>query len=186
MRYFRNWLSLAGVVVALGSLFAFLLLMAIDLFAAHSNPYLGILTYVIAPGFLFLGMLLFLLGGWIHRRHMRQKPVADFPHMLVIDLSRPAHRKILGWFIVGSLVFLLFTAIGTNRSYHYSESVQFCGRACHTPMKPEYTAYLQSPHARVECTDCHVGPGASAFVKAKINGVHQLMGVVRGNYQRPI
>jgi len=64
--------------------------------------------------------------------------------------------------------------------------VQFCGLACHGPMKPEYTAYLHSPHARVECTACHVGPGASAFVKAKINGVHQLMGVVRGNYQRPI
>jgi len=81
---------------------------------------------------------------------------------------------------------LLLTAIGTSRSYHYSESVQFCGQACHTPMKPEYTAYLHSPHARVECTDCHVGPGASAFVKAKINGVHQLLGVVRGNYPHPI
>ena len=43
------------------------------------------------------------------------------------------------------------------------------------PMKPEYTAYLHSPHARVACVDCHVGSGTSAYVKAKINGVHQLV-----------
>jgi hypothetical protein len=53
-------------------------------------------------------------------------------------------------------------------------------------MKPEYTAYLHSPHARVGCVDCHVGSGASAYVKAKINGVHQLLAVTKGDYERPI
>ena len=54
-RLWRNWLSFAGGVVALGSFFAFLLLFSIDLFAHNSNPYMGILAYVIAPGFLFFG-----------------------------------------------------------------------------------------------------------------------------------
>jgi len=40
-----------------------------------------------------------------------------------------------------SVLFLLLSAIGSNRTYHYTESTQFCGQACHTPMKPEYTAY---------------------------------------------
>src|SRR5207302_183232 len=47
-------------------------------------------------------------------------------------------------------------------------------------------AYLNSPHARVDCTDCPVGPGASAFVKSNITGVHQLYCALTGTYQRPI
>jgi nitrate/TMAO reductase-like tetraheme cytochrome c subunit len=183
-RYFRNWLSLAGLVIAAGSLFAFLLLFAIDIFARRSNPYLGILTYVVAPGFSALGVILAVIGAWIQRRHAAA--AGETPHRLVIDLNRRRDRRILVGFCLASVLFLLLTAIGSNRTYHYTESVQFCGLACHTPMKPEYTAYLNSPHARVECTDCHVGPGASAYLKSKINGVHQLIGVVRNNYERPI
>ena len=84
------------------------------------------------------------------------------------------------------MVFLLLTAIGSNRTYHYTESVQFCGQACHVPMKPEFTTYQHSPHARVECTACHVGEGAEWYIKSKINGVHQLVGVLTDNYHRPI
>ena len=185
-RYFRNWLSLAGAIIALGSLFAFLLLFAIDLFAHHGNPYMGILAYVVAPGFLFLGMILMATGVWIQRRHARKPGEGRSSHVLTIDLSRARDKKMLAGFVTGGVVFLLLTAIGSNRTYHYTESVQFCGQACHTPMKPEFTAYQHSPHARVDCTACHVGPGASAFVKAKINGVHQLVGVITGNYHRPI
>jgi|SRR5436190_1164361 len=184
--YIRNWLSLSGLVIAIGSLFAFLLLFAIDLFAQHANPYMGILAYVVAPGFLFLGMFLTGLGVWIERRHRRRVSPQQAPHSLTIDLSRPRDKRMLAGFVVASVVFLLLTAIGSTRTYHYTESVQFCGQACHTPMKPEFTAYQHSPHARVECTACHVGPGATAFVKSKINGVHQLIGVLTGDYHRPI
>ena len=40
-RLFRNWLSWAGIVLGAGALFAFLLLLAIDQFAGHRNPYVG-------------------------------------------------------------------------------------------------------------------------------------------------
>jgi nitrate/TMAO reductase-like tetraheme cytochrome c subunit len=183
--YLRNWLSLGGLVVLIGSLFAFLLLFAIDFFAAHSNPYLGLLTYVVAPGFSVLGAFFIVLGALVDRRHLRKSPTA-LPHVLHIDLRRPRDRRVLGGFIVGAVLFLLLTAIGSNRTYHYSESVQFCGQACHGPMKPEYTAYLNSSHARVGCVDCHVGSGTEAFVKAKVNGVHQLICVFTGDYERPI
>ena len=173
-------------MIALGSLFAFLLLFAIDLFAHHANPYMGILAYVVAPGFLFLGLFLTALGIWIQRRLLRKVSPQSAPHALTIDLSRPRDKKRLVIFVVCSVVFLLLTAIGSNRTYHYTESVTFCGQACHTPMKPEFTAYQHSPHARVDCTACHVGPGASAFLKSKINGVNQLIGVLTGDYDRPI
>ena len=37
-------------------------------------------------------------------------------------------------------------------------------------MEPEYTAYQFSPHARVGCVQCHIGSGASYFVKSKLSG----------------
>lgn len=185
-RLWRNWLSFAGLVVALGSFFAFLLLFALDLFARGSNPYMGILAYVIAPGFLFLGLGLFALGVWWQRRSDRKAGMVASRTVLSVDLSRPEDFKRLRWFVLASLVFLLFTAIGSYQSYHVAESVQFCGQACHGPMKPEFTAYQTSPHARVACVECHIGEGAEAFVKAKMNGVRQLLGVMTGNYDRPI
>lgn len=183
---FRNWLSLAGLVISLGGLFAFVLLFAIDLFSHHGNPYMGILAYIVAPGFMILGLALAGLGAWIHRRHLRKTSPQPLPHGLTIDLSRPRDRKMMAGFLAGGVIFLLLTAVGSNRTYHYTESVQFCGQACHTPMKPEFTTYQYSPHARVECTACHVGPGASAYVKSKINGVRQLYHAVRGDFERPI
>ncbi|MBC8096964.1 MAG: NapC/NirT family cytochrome c [Akkermansiaceae bacterium] len=185
-RHFRNWLSMAGAVMGIASFFAFLFLFALDLFAHNGNPYLGILAYVIAPSFLFLGLGMMAAGFWWQRRRARAKGELAEPNLLTVDLSRPADRRKLRYFVVGSLVFLLCTAIGSYQTYHVSESVQFCGQACHTPMKPEFTAYKNSPHARVACVECHVGHGAEAFVKAKMNGMHQLMGVMTGEYERPI
>lgn len=181
----RNWLSFAGGVVALGSFFAFLLLFAIDLSGRTSNPYLGILAYVIAPSFLFLGLGMAFAGIWWQRRHARKIGLAA-PSIIAVDLSRPVDRKKLRLFVIGSVVFLLCTAIGSYKSYQVSESVTFCGQACHGPMKPEFTAYQFSPHARVACVECHVGHGPEAFVKAKMNGVHQLVGVMTGEFDRPI
>ena len=48
----RNWGTLAGAILASGSLFAFFLLFALDLMGkGKGNPYLGILCYVVAPSF---------------------------------------------------------------------------------------------------------------------------------------
>jgi NapC/NirT cytochrome c family, N-terminal region len=177
---FRNWLSLAGAVIATGSVFSCLFLFATELFLPRSNPYMGILVYILAPGFFFLGVALVIVGLWMQRR---QKPTA---WSLVVNLSRPRDRKLLGMFIAGALVFLLASAIGSYQTYQYTDSVQFCGTACHVPMKPEYTTYLQSPHARVACVECHVGPGADWYVRSKLNGVHQLFDVVLDRIPRPI
>lgn len=177
---------MAGLIVAVGSIFAFLLLFAIDIFAHHGNPYMGILAYVVAPGFFFLGTFVALTGAWWNRRQWRKAGEPIVPGRLVIDLSRPQDKRMLLGFIVGGVGFLLATAMGSNRTYHYTESTQFCGLACHGPMKPEYTAYLDSPHARVGCVECHVGPGADYYVKSKINGVHQLYCTLTGNMDRPI
>jgi hypothetical protein len=53
-------------------------------------------------------------------------------------------------------------------------------------MGPEFEAHKNGLHARVECVSCHVGPGARAFLSAKLNGTRQLALVANGNYRRPI
>ena len=59
---FRNWLSLTGLVVVVGSLFSFLLLLLLDALAHFANPYIGILTYLVAPAFLVIGLFLAVAG----------------------------------------------------------------------------------------------------------------------------
>jgi len=184
LRYLRNWFSLSGLVMVGASLFAFLLLAAIDSFARHSNPYVGVLTYLITPMFSTLGVGMILVGMWLARRNYFK--YTDRPVSLSIDLARPRDRRILGVFICGSLVFMVITAIGTYQSYHYTESVSFCGETCHTVMQPEHVLYQQSPHARITCADCHIGHGAEWFVKAKISGLHQVYAVAANSYPRPV
>lgn len=186
MSLFRNWISLSGLVIALGSFFSFLLLFAMDAMQQSRNPYLGILTFVVAPAFLILGLILTGVGWLLARRRLAKSTRDMVPPLLGIDMARPRDRRLLTAFVLGAAVFLLLSAMGSYRTYHFSESVQFCGQTCHQPMKPEFTTYQHSPHAKVECTACHVGPGVTSFVQAKLNGVRQLVGTISGNYSRPI
>jgi hypothetical protein len=66
------------------------------------------------------------------------------------------------------------------------DSVQFCGQTCHTVMQPEFTAYRDSPHSRVACVQCHIGTGASWFVRSKLSGARQVFAVTFHTYSRPI
>ncbi len=179
----RNWLSLIGGLIAVGSLFSFLLLFVLDSAAHLANPYIGILTYLVAPGFLITGLFLTLLG--VLRQRRRLKAAATLPP-LQIDFTRPRDRRIMGIFIAGSVCFLLVSAVGSYKTYQFTESVQFCGQACHTVMKPEFTAYLHGPHARVACAECHIGPGASWFVRSKLSGTYQVYATLFDKYPRPI
>ena len=69
--------------------------------------------------------------------------------------------------------------------YAYTESSEFCGTLCH-PMGSQYSRYTVSAHAKVECAQCHIGPGASFFVKSKIDGIRQVYAVLTHTYNRPI
>jgi hypothetical protein len=80
----------------------------------------------------------------------------------------------------------VIVSLGAYRGVEYMDSVQFCSSACHGVMKPEGTAHLNGPHARVACVACHVGSGATGFAKAKLSGTRQLIALARGTYHRPI
>ena len=185
--HFQNWLSWAGVVLAAAALFAFVLLFAIDLFAPIKNPYIGILAYVIAPFFFLFGLTLTLLGAILHKRAERRTAHLEEKHrVLQIDLSRKRDRRILAVFALGAVLFLFLTALGSYETYQYTESVDFCGKRCHVPMEPQFVASQHAAHSQVACVECHVGPGAAAYFKTKLNGVKQLYHTVLGDFDRPI
>src|SRR5215831_18750203 len=102
---FRNWLSLAGIMLAAASLFSFVLLILLDSLSHFANPYIGVLTYLVAPSFLFLGVVLCVAG--ILWRRWRQRRRHEVVPTFQIDLGRQRDRRLLGVFLTGSLVFLL-------------------------------------------------------------------------------
>ena len=182
----QNWISAVGLIIAAGSFFAVICLLAIDFFAHFPNPYMGILTYFVAPVFLIAGLTLAVVGVVRERRRRVRLAAGAAAFFPLIDLNKPRHRKALGGIAGFGALFLLLTAIGSYRSYHFTESRQFCGQTCHAVMKPEFTAYQNSPHARVSCTECHIGPGAGWFVRSKLSGTYQVYATLFDKFPRPI
>ena len=182
---FNNWISAAGGILAVGALFSFALLVWVDFTQGDKNPYLGIFTYIVAPTFLISGLIAVFGGAWLQRRYAITHAGA-MPHRWQLRLDEPKQRRVALLFATGGLLFLLLSVFGSYQTYHYSESVQFCGEVCHRAMNPEFVTYQRGAHARVDCVACHIGSGAKWFVKAKINGTHQLVAYTVGTYNRPI
>jgi nitrate/TMAO reductase-like tetraheme cytochrome c subunit len=178
----RNPISLAGVALALVSLGNIFLFSLVGLIAVRPSPYIGILAYMVAPAFLIAGLLLIGIGVWRERRK-KAGEVALYPR---IDLNDPAQRSAVLSFGVFLVVFIMLSGAGSYKAYEFTDSVQFCGQTCHSVMKPEFTAYQLSPHARVGCVECHVGSGATWYVKSKLSGTRQLFAVMFNTFPRPI
>jgi nitrate/TMAO reductase-like tetraheme cytochrome c subunit len=184
-----NGVSLAGSALTTVSAFLFLLLFAIHLVSATGGPpYLGILTFLILPAFFLLGLLLIPVGLWRVRKRRREAMAEDDPaaEFAVLDFNVPQVRRTALVFFAATGINALILGVGTYKGVEVMDSVAFCGTACHSVMAPEYTAYLRSPHARVKCVDCHIGAGASWFVKSKLSGSWQVVSVTFDLYPRPI
>lgn len=182
---FFNPTSLVGASVACVSFGLIIFLFALELFAGHQKPYMGIIAFVILPAFLLMGIAIVLVGMRNERKRRLKTGIAQAPFPL-IDLNDPKQRKRFTFAASIVIVLLLSSAFGSYQVYEFTESVQFCGEVCHSVMKPEYTAYLHSPHARVTCTECHVGSGADWYVKSKLSGAYQVYSVLFEKYSRPI
>jgi hypothetical protein len=183
----RNWVSIWGALLAFISLIMIIFLFSLSAVFDAGSSYLGIFIYIILPIFLVLGLLLIPLGMLITRRkRKRMVTMAEETKWPTIDFNNQAVRNAAIIFGVGTLVFLLLTSIGSYEAFHYTESVEFCGKLCHKVMEPEYTAYHQSSHERVKCVECHVGNGANWYVKSKLSGLYQVYSVTFKKYPRPI
>ncbi|MCA9437095.1 MAG: NapC/NirT family cytochrome c, partial [Candidatus Omnitrophica bacterium] len=105
---------------------------------------------------------------------------------LVLDLNNPKHVNRLKALGIFAALFACLSAIGGYRSYHFTESTEFCGLTCHKVMEPEFVTYHSSPHAKVSCVECHIGSGADWYVKSKMSGLRQVYAYLTNSYELPI
>jgi len=179
-----NPISIVGLAVAVVALGNILFLFFIDMTTAHPSPYLGILAYMVAPAFLVAGIAITVFGA-IYARRKRLAGSRSSAYVR-FDFSDPAHRGAMGFFLAFVIVFIGMSVVGSYKAYNFTDSVGFCGQLCHSVMAPEFTAYQQSPHARVACVDCHVGAGATWYVKSKLSGARQVVKTALNTFPRPI
>jgi nitrate/TMAO reductase-like tetraheme cytochrome c subunit len=182
----QNPISLIGTVLTTSGALTLIAFWVYDVvLPGPPHPYVGILIFLILPGVFVLGLVLIPIGILLRRHKLLAKGelLAVYP---AIDFRLPMARR--GLLLVGIATFLNVMIFGTAsyRGVAYMDSTQFCGQTCHTVMEPEFAAYQGSPHSRVECVECHIGPGAGWFVRSKLSGVRQVFAVTFHTYSRPI
>lgn len=177
----RSRIAAFGVTLTTAGALLFLLLVALDFLGAIENPYAGIVIFIMIPAIFALGLLLIPFGLWLERRRGGAAPLPA-----TFTLADPNVRRAAIFVAVASLVNLAIVSSASFGAVEYSESQEFCGQTCHPVMKPEFEAHRAGPHAKVHCVNCHVGPGAGAFLSAKFNGSRQLWLVASHTYHRPI
>jgi nitrate/TMAO reductase-like tetraheme cytochrome c subunit len=184
--HFYNSITYSGVMLSVFIIACELFLFAIDFTTPKPSVYLGIITYMLLPPFLILGLILIPIGAYFKRQRILHGSGERKPKPIIIDLSLSTHQNMVVIFMVGTMVLLIMTAIGSYKAYNYTESTQFCGVTCHQVMKPEYTTHNGSPHERVKCVECHVGSGANWYLHYKVAGTRMVVKSLDGSYARPV
>ena len=181
----QNLISLVGVVLATSLFFTMVVFYVAGFYGLSSNPYLGIVGYLILPGVFLVGLILIPVGIALkHQREVRNQTLPEkYPK---VDFNSPHVRRVFNFVVLVTVLNSMVFIHGSYKGVQYMDSVTFCGQVCHTVMHPEFTAYKNSPHSRVECVSCHIGPGASWFVRSKLSGVGQVIAVTLNSYPRPI
>jgi len=171
-----NWISRAGAFVTTFTFLTMVSLFLLEVFGLLTGPYTGMVTFLILPGIFVGGLVTIPLGLFFYRKQLKER-VAE-------ARERPLYlKRSLGLLTTINIIVVGFFSY---QGLHYMDSNEFCGTVCHEVMSPQYESYLTSPHARVHCTECHIGAGASWFVKSKLSGARQVFAVMFDSFQRPI
>jgi hypothetical protein len=181
--------KLGGYTVTFGAISA-LTYTLVTIFSQAESAYAGLIFLILVPSTFFGGLALVPIGIYLaFKRECRVDPSLSEKSLGVIlrQLSgeQDVRNRIIA-FILFSGANVVLTLVIIMFGFDYLDSSSFCGLLCHKVMEPEYVMYQRSPHARVVCVDCHIGPGASWFVRSKISGLRQVYAVMAGTYSRPI
>jgi len=182
----HNVISYAGAVIAGVAGSSILFLFITDLISGIPNPYVGILLFLVLPAFLVTGLLLIPLGMYLRWRTQGKGGGIVRHRWPSLDLNERQQRNAVLIFVLGSLIFVLMSTVGIYQAYRFTDSVTFCAKTCHSVMVPEYTTFRRSPHARLKCVECHIGPGAGWYARSKLSGLYQVYATLAGIYPRPI
>ncbi len=184
---FYSWTSISGMALAgISFMLIIFTLLITFLFPSEGGSYLGLFTYIILPVFLVIGLVMIPIGTLRKMRRDKKRKVEREVKFPIVNLNEPSQRLAVLIFVIGTSIFLMFTALGSYEVFHYTESNEFCGTMCHNVMEPEYVTYHNSAHARVRCVECHVGSGADWYVKSKMSGLYQVYSVIAKAYAQPI
>jgi hypothetical protein len=183
-----NWITLFGANLTTVSAIVILGFLLLGFFGLVDSPYIALMSLLILPGVFVSGLLLIPVGLWVQRRRERKygKAAADERPFPVIDFNSTAVRRVAATVALLTLFNLLLISLVSYEGVAYMDSTEFCGQVCHTVMEPEFTAYQGSPHSRVKCVECHIGPGAPWFVRSKLSGLSQVVAVTLHTYETPI
>jgi hypothetical protein len=175
----RHWLSLVGAAMVGTAVISWLFVLPHQIRGHVDNPYVGIVIFLILPLVFFTGLVLIPIGIYLSARRIRMG-------MAPSTFDRKIALQRLAWFFgITTFINVLFGTQVTYRAVKHMETPQFCGATCHT-MNPEFAAYENSPHSRVECVECHVAPGAGGWLSSKTAGIRQLVETVLNTSPRPI
>jgi hypothetical protein len=181
----RNPISFVGAALVTVSALLFLFVYLVEALGIHTNPYIGMVFFLVIPGIFAFGLALIPVG--MYREHRaRRAGHARSPGWPVLNLNNPRQLRITAIVGVLTIVNVLIITLAAFQGVHYMDSVQFCGQVCHEVMQPEFASYQAGPHARVGCVQCHIGPGAPWFVRSKLSGARQLYAVAFNTHSRPI
>ena len=179
-----NPVSLTGVVMTTAGAVSWFFLLPSLVRGSYGN-YLGILLMALLAVFVG-GLILIPLGIQFRRVRLRRQGLPPAQALPPLTFESPELRRLLGFIAVTTFANVVIAGQLTYSAVNYMDSDRFCGQMCHTVMTPEFTAYRQSPHAHVACVECHIGPGASWFVKSKLSGMGQVIAVATHSYPEPI
>ena len=183
----KNWVSISGAVLAIFNLATIFSLVILNWVFNFGGTYIGLFIYIVLPVFMVIGLIMIPLGMRMHRKAAREaEKLGEEKNWPIINFNNVATRNAGIIFIFGTVFLLVISSIGSYEAFHYTESVEFCGKLCHQVMEPEYTTYHGSSHERVACVECHVGSGASWYVKSKMSGLYQVYSVIAKKYPTPI
>jgi nitrate/TMAO reductase-like tetraheme cytochrome c subunit len=105
-------------------------------------------------------------------------------HFFFPPSGSPYWQRVLPFAVLG--VATIFALTGAVYGWNYTNSPEFCGSACHT-MPPEYSAYQRSPHARVQCVECHIGRDiVTTQITRKAGDLRHVTRTITENYEFPI
>jgi hypothetical protein len=101
-QYVYNPITLIGAAISALSFGLIIFLFILDFFSNEENTYMGILTYIIIPSFLIVGLLLIAYGIFRERKRERQGKVRE-RKLPVIDLNDLRNEQCLLRFQLGQL-----------------------------------------------------------------------------------
>jgi hypothetical protein len=173
-----HWISMAGVALVTFAGISWLFVLPSNFRGQAENPYIGLLIAFALPMVFFVGLALIPVGIALARRRVVQGIASESDRKLAL-------RRAAIFFGVMTVANVIIASQVSYRAVAHMETAQFCGQTCHV-MKPEFMAHAQPSHQAVECSTCHIAPGATGWFHAKMAGTQQLINVMFDRFPRPI